>query len=497
MANSVNNSDSSSLFVFLTQTCFNNRFRIKQPNSKAKIFFCCLPLFFCVSAIKSQTPVEKDAFFIKSVFQTALTDGQAYEWLRYLCKEVGPRLAGSPGAEAAVVSMQRLMDTLGFDTVYLQPCVAPRWVRGKDATARIINSKQVGTQELRVTTLGNTIGTGQVGITAPVIEVKSFDELEELGKQHVAGKIVFYNRPMPSELLYTFGAYGAAVEQRVYGAIRAGRLGAIGVIVRSMTTERDDIPHTGTSAYEDETLPIPAISISTNDADMLSRLLQAEELSIHFESHGKLLSPVKTYNVIGEIKGSTTPEEIILVGGHLDSWDLGEGAHDDGAGCVQAIQVLPLLSQLGYQPKRTLRCVLFMNEENGLAGGKAYWAASNANEEFHLLAMESDRGGFTPRGFSAQADDKVFTGYYRKLNSWLPLLEPYGLSFSSGGSGADISGLKSQNGLLIGLVPDSQRYFDYHHTAADVFEAVNRRELHLGAAAMTSLVYLIDQYGLR
>ncbi|MEL6275413.1 MAG: M28 family peptidase, partial [Bacteroidota bacterium] len=462
-----------------------------------KKIFPLLLIFLAFNPVQSQSSEEEDAFFIKSIFQTVLQDGQAYEWLRYLCKDVGPRLAGSPGAEAAVISMQRLMDTLGFDTVYLQPCIAPRWVRGKDAQARIINSRQVGTQELRVTTLGNTIGTGPAGITAPVVEVRSFDELDELGEQTVAGKIVFFNRPMPSEILNTFSAYGAAVEQRVYGAIRAGRLGAVGVIVRSMTTEKDDVPHTGTSAYEDETLPIPAISISTNDADMLSRLLLKEELSIHFESHGKMLTDVGTYNVIGEIKGSSHPEEIILVGGHLDSWDLGEGAHDDGAGCVQAIQVLPLLSQLGYRPKRTFRCVLFMNEENGLAGGRAYWAASNAKDEFHLLAIESDRGGFTPRGFSAQAEDAVFTAYYRQLNKWLPLLEPYGLSFSSGGSGADISGLKSQNGLLIGLVPDSQRYFDYHHTAADVFEAVNRRELHLGAAAMASLVYLIDNYGLR
>ena len=203
-----------------------------------------------------------------------------------------------------------------------------------------------------------------------------------------------------------------------------------------------------------------------------------------------------SYNVIGEIKGSTHPDEIILVGGHLDSWDVGEGAHDDGAGCVQAMGVLQLIKKLGYQPKRTIRCVLFMNEENGLAGATAYKEASNANKEFHLAAIESDRGGFSPRGFTADGEAAVFTKKFKKVNTWSPLLEPYGLQLSKGGAGADINGLKSQQGLLFGLLPDSQRYFDYHHTATDTFDTVSKRELNLGTAAITSLVYLIDKYGL-
>lgn len=468
---------------------------LKSAVVKKSVFVCLFLL--SISLLSAQENTEDDAFFLKSIFSTALSDGQAHDWLRSLCKDVGPRLAGSPGAAAAVVSMQRLMDTLGFDTVYLQACMVPRWDRGKEATARVINSLQVGTEALKVTTLGNSIGTGPDGLTAQVVEVSSFDDIEQLGEAGIAGKIVFFNRPMDPALLNTFGAYGGAVDQRAYGAIWAARYGGVGVIVRSMTNGLDDVPHTGSLVYEDETPKIPAIAVSTNDAVRLSRWMQSENVTLHFESHGRLLDPVLSYNVIGEKYGTTHPDEIILVGGHLDSWDLGEGAHDDGTGCVQSMQVLPLLNQLEYQPKRTLRCVLFMNEENGLAGARAYWAASNAAQEFHLLAIESDRGGFTPRGFSAQADEAVFEKYYRQLNDWLPLLEPYGLSFTTGGSGADIGGLVSQKGLLLGLVPDSQRYFDYHHTAADVFETVNRRELHLGAAAMTSLVYLIDHHGLR
>lgn len=469
--------------------------RVKANGIVKTVFFLFL-LIGSSTALEAQSGAEKDAFFIKSIYSEALANGEAHGWLRTLCKDIGPRLAGSPGAAAAVTTMKMIMDTLGFDTVYLQPCMVPRWQRGPEATARIINSNQIGTQELSVTTLGNTIGTGPLGITASVVEVTSFDELTALGEAKVRGKIVFFNRPMDPTQLNTFAAYGGAVEQRAYGAVYAAELGAAGVMVRSMTPNHDDVPHTGSSVYRDGTPPIPAISITTNQADMLSQLLKAEELVIHFTSHGKVLPMIESYNVIGEKRGSTHPEEIILVGGHLDSWDIGEGAHDDGTGCVQSMQVWPLLKALGHQNKRTIRCVLFMNEENGLGGAKAYWAASNEAKEYHLLAIESDRGGFTPRGFSAEGDEAVFTDHYRKLNTWLPLVEPYGLSFSTGGSGADIGGLKSQKGLLLGLQPDTQRYFDYHHTAADVFEAVNKRELELGAAAMAALVYLIDQHGL-
>ncbi|MEM1359829.1 MAG: M28 family peptidase [Bacteroidota bacterium] len=439
---------------------------------------------------------ENDAFALRAIYDAALSEGECYEWLRHLSKEIGPRLAGSPGAEAAVHSMRRLMDTLGFDTVYLQACTVPRWDRGDPAQGRIVNNSSVGSQPLNVISLGNTVGTGPNGVTAPLVEVFSLDEVESLGRAGIEGRIVFFNRPMDPTQLNTFAAYGGAVDQRGFGLVVAARYGARAVLVRSMTTGLDDVPHTGAVAVVDTVPKIPALAVSTNHAEQLHRLLGQGEVRVHLKSHGRILPPVPSFNVIGEVRGSTFPEEIILVGGHLDSWDVGEGAHDDGAGVVHSLQVLPLLKKLGHRPQHTFRCVLFMNEENGLAGGRAYWEASDAKQEFHLAAIESDSGGFTPRGFSAQGREDVFTRYYARVNEWLPLLEPYGLTFMTGGSGADISGLKSQGGLLLGFNPDSQRYFDFHHTANDVFENVNKRELELGAASITSLVYLIDKYGL-
>ena len=463
------------------------------------LFICFVICFLSTKAIgQSQSTTEQseeDAFTIRKIYDTALTEGRCYPWLSHLCTKIGGRLAGSPQAAAAVEYTRQMLDTLGLDSVWLQPCVVPHWIRGEKEEVRIVNSSKIGTKELNALALGNSIGTSPFGLTAEVIEVKSLDEVEALGEK-VKGKIVFYNRPMDPKQIKTFNAYGGAVDQRVYGASKAAQFGALAVLVRSMTTRLDDIPHTGTLAYNDEVKRIPAVAISTNDSELLSRLLKEEKISVFIKTNCETLDPVLSYNVVGEIKGSEKPEEIILVGGHLDSWDVGQGAHDDGAGCVQAMDVLQLIKRMNYKPKRTIRCVLFMNEENGLAGALAYAEISNNNKEFHLAAIESDAGGFTPRGFSCSADESVFTERYKKLTSWLPFLEPYDLSLSSGGGGADISRLKSQKGLLIGFRPDSQRYFDYHHTAIDTIDAVNKRELELGAAAMTSLVYLIDKYGL-
>ncbi|MEZ5042214.1 MAG: M20/M25/M40 family metallo-hydrolase [Saprospiraceae bacterium] len=439
---------------------------------------------------------EQDALFIREIYNEAMNHSQAYGWLRVLTKDIGARLGGSPQAAAAVEYTRQMLDTLGLDTVYLQSCMVPHWERGEKEQVRIVNSFKMGSVDLNALALGNSVGTGPKGITAEVIEVKSLDELAQLGREKVEGKIVFFNRKMDPTQMNTFAAYGGAVDQRALGASRASSLGAVGALVRSMTNGLDDVPHTGSLRYDEGILPIPGIAISTIDADLLSQMLEEEVIRVYMRNTSRMRSPEQSYNVIGEIKGSSHPEEIILVGGHLDSWDVGEGAHDDGAGCVQSMEVLRLLKQLNYRPQRTIRCVLFMNEENGLAGGKAYQVASDEKKEYHMAAIESDRGGFTPRGFTADGEESVFTKKFKKVNKWLPLLEPYGLRLSKGGGGADINGLKSQQGLLFGFEPDSQRYFDYHHTAADVLEAVNKRELDAGAAAMAALVYLLDKYGL-
>jgi len=453
-------------------------------------------LTISMAPVFAQTPSTSDAeaFFVKKIFDTAITEGQAYDWLEELT-QIGGRLAGSPQAAAAVEYTFQMLDTLGLDTVWRQPCTVPHWVRGDREIVRIAQSP-MGSVDLHALALGNSIGTPPTGIAGEVIEVHGLDEVDRLGREAIAGKIVFYNRPLDPTQLNTFAAYGGAVDQRGSGAARAAKYGAIGVLVRSMTTRLDDIPHTGGMYYKPDTDSIPAAAISTNDAEMLSRLLKAGPVTVYMKMNCGMLSPKPSYNVIGEIRGSEFPDEIILVGGHLDAWDVGQGAHDDGAGCVQSMEVLYLLKKLNYRPRRTIRCVLFMNEENGLAGAKAYHKKSYEEGEFHLAAIESDRGGFTPRGFTMDALPEVFNQRAPKATAWLPLLEPYGLTFEKGGSGADIRGLRDQKGLLFGFLPDSQRYFDYHHTAIDRFEAVNKRELELGAGAITALVYLIDKYGL-
>ena len=454
--------------------------------------FCFL---FLISAPSFGQGQDSTAFFIRQIYDQALTNGQCYNWLTHLATKIGGRLAGSPQSMAAVEYTKQVLDTMGMDKVWLQPCTVPHWDRGAPEEVRIVQSA-LGSMNLKSLALGNSVGTPKEGIIAEVIEVKSLDEVEALGSEAISGKIVFYNRPMDSKQIRTFNAYGGAVDQRVYGASKAAKYGALAVLVRSMTTKIDDYPHTGTLVYDEDIPKIPGLAISTKDAEKLSVILKRGKVDVFVKTNCGMLGEKPSFNVIGEIKGSTYPDEIILVGGHLDSWDVGQGAHDDGAGCVHAMDVIQILRRLNYQPKRTIRCVLFMNEENGQGGAIAYRDASDEKKEYHLAAIESDAGGFSPRGFTADGHESIFVEKFQKVTSWLPLVEPYGLYLQKGGSGADINRLKSQKGLLFGLRPDSQRYFDYHHTEADRIEAVNQRELELGTAAMTTLVYLLDTYGL-
>ncbi len=436
----------------------------------------------------------QDKEMVKSIFNEALLNGRSYEVLDYLSNEIGGRLAGSPQAAAAVEYTREVMVDFGFDTVFLQPVMVPHWVRGNVEQAKIANSEKLGSVSVNICALGNSIGTGPGGISAQVVEVKNFEELRKLGSDKVKGKIVFFNRPLDPTLINTFRAYGGAVNQRGGGPVEAAKLGAIGVVVRSMNLSQDDIPHTGATNYADGVPKIPAVALSTNDSNLLSSLLKDDtDLSFYFETHCEMKPDVLSYNVVGEIKGSQYPDEYIIVGGHLDSWDLGDGAHDDGAGCVQSIEVLRLFKALGIKPKRTLRAVMFMNEENGLRGGRKYAELAEENNEKHIAAIESDRGGFTPKGFTIGGGDEV----YNKIESWKPIFSDYGINeFIKGGGGADIGPLRSQGTALIGFYPDSQRYFDYHHTSIDTFDKVNKRELELGAASMAALVYLIDTHGL-
>lgn len=433
-----------------------------------------------------------DEVMIKRIFEEALARGESYPNLDFLSNRIGARLSGSPQAAAAVEWTRQVMLRYA-DSVILQPLKVPHWVRGPVEEARILSSLK-GTLAVRICALGNSIGTPKGGLTAPVIEVKSFDELKGLGSKQVTGKIVFFNRPMDPTRIRTFQAYGGAVDQRAYGAREAGRLGAIGVVVRSMSTNVEKYPHTGSLVYDSVVQKIPAVAISTAHANMLSEILKQDPaLRFHFETSCEMLPDEPSFNVVGELKGSELVDKYIIVSGHLDSWDLGQGAHDDGAGCVQAMEALRLLKALSYKPRHTLRAVMFMNEENGLRGGREYARLAMVNNERHVAAIESDAGGFTPRGFSMHAKPEVRS----KIKSWRNLLEPYGLTdFDGEGGGADIGPLASQDVTLIGFMPDSQRYFSYHHTEEDTFDKVNKRELELGAASMAALIYLIDKYGL-
>ena len=446
-------------------------------------------LSLLTGSVLAQTP---DSVAIRTIYDEALSHGKSYDWLRHLTKQIGPRLSGSDGAQKAVDWTKQVMEKEGFDRVFLQEVMVPHWVRGAKEEAYIHNGKQKVT--VPIAALGGSVATAPKGVEAQVIEVKSFPELRALGTAKVKGKIVFFNRPMDPTKLNTFEAYGGAVDQRANGATEAAKLGAVGAIIRSMSNRHDDQPHTGGTRYGTGVPLIPTAAISTNGAELLSKsLTENPSLTFYFKQNCETLPDAKSYNVVGEIRGSEKPDEIIVIGGHLDSWDLAEGAHDDGSGCVQSIEVLRIMKALGIKPKRTLRAVMFMNEENGLRGGIRYADLAKQNNEKTIAAIESDEGGFTPRGFGIVGKPEERA----KAMRWAPLLAPYGLTdIGPGSGGADIGPLAQTGTVLFGFKPDSQRYFDYHHTPVDRFEAVSQRELELGAASMAALTYLLDQYGL-
>ncbi|NHM07676.1 M20/M25/M40 family metallo-hydrolase [Flavobacterium sp. CYK-4] len=427
---------------------------------------------------------------IRQIYDNALSKSKCYGWLDHLSNKIGARLSGSAGAEKAIQYTKAQLETLGLDRVYLQEVMVPHWVRGEKESAYI----QVGKEKTSVSicALGGSVATPKNGIAAQVIEVKHLEELAQLGAEKLKGKIVFYNRPFETGNIEAFVSYGHAVDQRYLGAREASKYGAVGTIVRSMNFRLDDFPHTGAQSYGDIPVSqyIPTAAISTNGAELLSKKLKENpKLTFWFKQSCETLPEVLSYNVIGEIKGSEHPENVMIVGGHLDSWDLADGAHDDGAGVVQSMEVLHLLKKIGYRPKNTIRVVLFMNEENGGRGGEKYQAAAQVNNENHIFAMESDSGGFSPRGFSFEGDDEAM----KKAMNFKSLFEPYQLHiFEKGHTGSDIAPLTGKQLLKAGLRPDSQRYFDYHHAATDTFDAINKRELELGAAAMASLIYLMD-----
>jgi hypothetical protein len=446
----------------------------------------CLFFFINVSFIFAQS---SDSAIISSIYNEALLKGESYENLRELCKKIGARLSGSAEAEMAVKWSEQKMLTYGFDRVFLQPIMVPHWERGNKEVGWYQTKENLS--KVRLLALGGSVGTNGL-ISGEVIEVASLAELKKMKSEAIKNKIVFINQKMDDTFIQTFKAYGSCYPIRGDGAVEASRLGAKAVIIRSLSLSHDEHPHTGSLYYNDSVPKIPAAAISTNDAEELSKSLKNNSVTFSFEMDCRLYLESPSFNVIGEIKGSELPDEIISIGGHLDSWDTGEGAHDDGAGVIHCLEALRIFKKLKIKPKHTIRVVFFMNEENGNAGGKAYAKIASEKKEKHIAALESDRGGFAPRGFVSDGNDNEL----KWLQSIAANFKNYDLHiFDKGSGGVDIGPLKNYFPAitLYSFVPDSQRYFDFHHAPSDVFESVNKRELELGAAAIAAFIYLLDK----
>lgn len=446
-------------------------------------------LFIALANISLAQAQEEtsDEEVVKEIFTTALQRNQGYHWLTELTT-LGARLTGSDQATDAVLYFKNIADSLGFKTS-LQEVTVPHWVRGSKEVANYKFGNK--TFYMRCTALGGSVGTPKEGIKAQVVEIKSFEQLNAMGDD-LKGKIAFYNIPMDPSYINTFFAYSNAVKQRYAGALEASKKGAIAVVIRSLSATINEYPHTGSMTYKGALNKIPAMAISTADAEKLSRhLLSDSELQFFMRMHCEMKDSVTSYNLIADLPGKEKPEEVIVIGGHIDSWDLGTGAHDDGAGCMHSLEAAWLLKELNLLPSRTLRVVFFMNEEFGLNGASVYARVSKEKATEHVIAMESDAGGFTPRGISIVAPDSMT----ERIREFRALLEPYGIhQFSKSGSGADISKLKTPDMVMIGLRPDNHRYFEIHHSAQDVLSSVNSRELEMGSATMAAMIYLLDKY---
>ena len=437
---------------------------------------------------------NQDSAMLKKIYNFYLTKSSAYSNLEYLSTKIESRLSGSPGAEKAVIWAKKAMYEAGADTVIMQPCMVPHWVRGKKEKCVLASAKLKLNKPLNCVALGSSVGTGPSGVKAKVIEVKSFDELDKLGEKEVKGKIVFYNVFFDQTHIRTGSAYGETVKYRGKGASHAAKYGAVASLVRSMTSVADDEPHTGNMGYDTSLskTKITTLALSYKAADALSEALQQDkDLTVYVETHCQTLPDAPSFNVVGQINGTEKSNEYIITGGHLDAWDNGQGAHDDGTGIVQSIEALAMFKKMGIKPKHTIRAVAFMNEENGLAGGTAYGKYADEKKEKHIAALETDAGGFTPRGFGVD----TLNGLYNLVSKWKGLFSPYLVDrIEKGGGGADLIALEKLGVPCIGFEPDVQRYFDIHHTAQDTFDKVNKRELNLGAAAIGALFYLIDKY---
>ncbi|MCX7729282.1 MAG: M28 family peptidase, partial [Bacteroidia bacterium] len=432
---------------------------------------------------------SSDSVLIKKIYNYFLTQSQCYQNLYFLCKKIGHRLSGSENAQKAVEWAYQTMKKSGADTVYLQPVKVPVWKRGVAYCSLSVSNQKI---PVNVIALGNSVSSNGI-INSEIIEVTNENELKKLPPSQIKDKIVFFNVSFNPQNISTSQSYGETVKYRYSGASYAAQYGAKACLIRSMTLCNNHSPHTGNMYYDEKISKdkIPSLAISFRDADTLSYLLKTyKTIKAELFTENHTADSIQSYNVIAEIKGKKYPEQYITIGGHLDSWDIGEGAHDDGAGIVQSIEAIYVFKNI-YSPQNTIRIVAFMNEENGLMGGKTYAYQAFKNKEKHITAIESDAGGFTPRYIAVDTTN----GLYELCQKWNYLFQPYYIQFKKGGGGADIGPLKKYFKIpLCGYEPDNQRYFDIHHTKEDVFENVHKRELELGGAAISAFIMMVDKY---
>ena len=448
-------------------------------------------LLTALAVFGTSVAMAQDSVMFRRISDEVMLHATSYENLRVLCKTVGNRISGSANAAKAVVWGEQAMKATGADKVWLQPANVPYWYRGKESLKIKVGKGKY--RKVTALSLGNSEGTNGKPMKGEVVMVHDFDEFKALPESAVKGKIIFFDYRFRQDFIFTFQAYGDAVKYRWASPSIAAQRGAIGVIIRSMSTGADDFPHTGSMHYNDSFAKIPEMALGNYTSDSLEHYCKRGTVWAKMQSECHMTPDlVPSYNVIGEITGSKYPDSIITVGGHLDSWDVGEGANDDGSGCVQSMEILRTYKALGIRPKYTIRAVLFMNEENGLKGGSAYADSAVAKNEHHVLAIETDAGGFSPRAIGLEMNE----GLKEKVRSYKNLFLPYGVyDFSMEEGGADITPIQKKMNLPVaGLIPDSQRYFDVHHTNNDVFENVNHRELKLGSVALAQFIYLVTEH---
>lgn len=437
------------------------------------------------------TPLDEVAGYsvaMRRLVEESLAQGKAYERIAELTSIAPHRLAGSPGYLEAADWARRSMIADGLENVRFEQVLVRNWKRGDVGRVVIVEPARLAGTELPMLALGGSIATPRGGLRAEVIVADGLAAAAELGEA-AQGKIVLFNRPMDPTKVSVFEAYSEAVGQRGRGAIEAGKLGAVAALVRTMSNRVDDVPHTGAMRYAEGVPMIPSAAISTRAATQIGAMIDAgERVVVEFEQDCRTKTSVLNPNVIGEIVGSEHPEQVLVVGGHLDAWDVGQGAHDDGGGCVQALESLRLIKALGLRPRRTLRVVLFANEENGLAGGKGYLKTHLDEMPEHVLALESDSGSFTPRGFTTNAEPGA-KAILDAIAEQLAFANADRMDAGSGG--ADIGPMRPHGVVQVGLFVDGQRYFDIHHAQTDTMNLMSEREIKLGAGVMAALLWVV------